>query len=257
MPTGPAAASAPAPGTVRVDLWPDLSEFGPDERFATDLVHADGRRADVFSSHRQATVARHFRWMEEHGIDGVFLQRFVKALAQRDVHAHANTVLEHCRAGARAHGRVYALMYDLSGLEPGQADRLIEDWKALLRDTRLVEDPRYLRHLGKPLLALWGCGFKDEGKPRPALDDWRKILRFLKDDPEGGGVAIMLGVPSFWRERRRDCILDETLPAVLQMADVLSPWTPGRYRTPEAAARPGVVPRSRNRFPARGPCDPR
>ena len=227
----------PTPDTVRVDLWPDVSELGPDERFATDLLHADGRRAEVFSSHRRATVVRHFRWMEEHGIDGVFLQRFVRPLARRDGRAHADAVLEHCRAGAREHGRVYALMYDLSGLEPGQADRLIEDWKTLLRDTRLVEDPRYLRHRGKPLLALWGCGFKDDKKPRPSLDDWRMILRFLKDDPEGGDVAIMLGVPSFWRERRRDCIPDETLPAVLQMADVLSPWTPGRYRTPEAAAR--------------------
>jgi hypothetical protein len=227
----------PAPDTVRVDLWPDVSELGRDERFPTDLLHADGRRAEVFSSHRRATVVRHFRWMEEHGIDGVFLQRFVRPLARRDGRAHANAVLEHCRAGAREHGRVYAMMYDLSGLEPGQADRLIEDWKTLLRDTRLVEDPRYLRHRGKPLLALWGCGFKDDKKPRPSLDDWRTILRFLKDDPEGGDVAIMLGVPSFWRERNRDCIPDDTLPAVLQMADVISPWTPGRYRTPEAAAR--------------------
>ena len=227
----------PAPDTVRVDLWPDVSELGRDERFPTDLLHADGRRAEVFSSHRRATVVRHFRWMEEHGIDGVFLQRFVRPLARRDGRAHANAVLEHCRAGAREHGRVYAMMYDLSGLEPGQADRLIEDWKTLLRDTRLLEDPRYLRHRGKPLLALWGCGFKDDKKPRPSLDDWRTILRFLKDDPEGGDVAIMLGVPSFWRERNRDCIPDDTLPAVLQMADVISPWTPGRYRTPEAAAR--------------------
>jgi hypothetical protein len=149
----------------------------------------------------------------------------------------ANTVLEHCRAGARLHGRVYAVMYDLSGLEPGQADQVIEDWKTLVREMRITEDPRYLHHRGKPLLALWGCGFKDDAKPRPSLDDWRTILRFLKDDPEGGGVAIMLGVPSFWRERRRDSIGDESLHEVLRMADVISPWTPGRYRTPEQAAR--------------------
>lgn len=227
----------PAPDTIRVDLWPDLTEFGPDERFPTDLLHADGRRAEVFSSFRRDTVVRHFRWMEEHGIDGVFVQRFVKPLARRAGLVRADTVLEHCRAGARLHGRVYAVMYDLSGLEPGQAEQVIEDWKTLVREMRITQDPRYLHHRGKPLLALWGCGFKDDAKPRPSLDDWRSILRFLKDDPEGGGVAIMLGVPSFWRERRRDSIGDESLHEVLRMADVISPWTPGRYRTPEQAAR--------------------
>jgi hypothetical protein len=227
----------PAPGTIRVDLWPDLGELGPDERFSTDLFHADGKRAEVFSSHRRATVLRHFQWMREHGIDGVFVQRFINSLQRPTSLAHNNTVLEHCRAGARRHGRTYALMYDLSSLAPGQADRLIDDWRKLLRDTQLTRDPAYLRHRGKPLLALWGCGFKDDDKPRPALEDWRKILTFLKQDPEAGGLAIMLGVPSFWREQRRDAIIDPALHEIMRMADVISPWTPGRYRTPVAAAQ--------------------
>jgi hypothetical protein len=227
----------PAPGTVRVDLWPDLSEFPPDERFPTDLRHADGTPAEVFSSYRRPTVLRHFRWMQEHGIDGVFLQRFVSSLRREGSLAHNDAVLEHCREGARQSGRTYAMMYDLSGLAPGQADRVIEDWKTLVRKTSLTRDPAYQRHRGKPLLALWGCGFKDEDKPRPTLADWRKILTFLKQDPAAGGVSIMLGVPSFWREQRRDSITDPDLHEIIKMADVISPWTPGRYRTPAAAAQ--------------------
>jgi hypothetical protein len=227
----------PAPGNIRVDLWPDLSEYGPDERFPTDLVHADGTRAEVFSSFRQPTVLRHFQWMQEHGIDGVFVQRFINSVQRPNHLAHNNTVLEHCREGARRHGRTYALMYDLSGFAPGQAARLIADWKTLLRTTRLTSDPSYLRHRGKPLLALWGCGFKDDDKARPSLADWREILNFLKNDPESGGLAIMLGVPSFWREQRRDSISDPALQEIIRMADVISPWTPGRYRTPAAAAQ--------------------
>lgn len=227
----------PRPGHVTVDLWPDLSEFGPDERFPTDLFHTDGSRAEVFSSYRRTTVLRHFRWMKDYGIDGVFVQRFINSLQRPGALHHNNTVLNHCREGARKHGRVYALMYDLSSLPPGHADRLIDDWKRLLRDTRLTRDPTYLRHRGKPLIALWGCGFKDTDKPRPSLDDWRKILTFLKEDPESGGLAIMLGVPSFWREQRRDSITDSELHEILRMADVISPWTPGRYRTPEAVAQ--------------------
>jgi hypothetical protein len=225
----------PAPGNVRVDLWPDLSEFPADERYPTDLVHADGRPAEVFSSYRRPTVLRHFAWMHEHGIDGVFLQRFINSLSRGNSLAANNAVLENVRAGARQHGRVYALMYDLSSLAPGQADVLIADWKKLLRDTQLTRDPGYLRHKGKPLLALWGCGFKDD-KPRPSLDDWRKIITFFKNDPESGGLALMLGVPSFWRTQTRDAVADPVLLELIAMADVISPWTPGRYRTPEAAA---------------------
>jgi hypothetical protein len=225
----------PAPGNVRVDLWPDLSEFPADERYPTQLLHADGTPAEVFSSYRRPTVLRHFAWMEEHAIDGVFLQRFINSLARGNSLHHNNAVLENVRAGAQLHGRVYALMYDLSSLVPGKADVLIEDWKKLLRDTRLTSDRAYLRHNGKPLLALWGCGFKSDDKPRPSLDDWRKIITFLKNDRESGGLAIMLGVPSGWRTLKRDSVNDPVLLELIQMADVVSPWTPGRYRTPEAA----------------------
>ena len=226
----------PAPGRIRIDMWPDLTEFPAAERFPTDLVHADGRRAEVFSSFLRPTVVRHFAWMQEHGIDGVFLQRFINSLSRGTSLAANNAVLENVRAGARAHGRVYALMYDLSGLAPGQAEVLIADWKKLLRDTRLTSDPTYLRHRGKPLLALWGCGFNDD-KPRPSLEDWRRILTFLKEDKESGGLSLMIGVPSFWRTQTRDALADPVLHELMQLADVISPWTPGRYRTPEAAAQ--------------------
>ncbi len=231
----------PAADNVRIDLWPDLSEFPADERFPTDLRLVDGTRAEVFSSYRRPTVLRHFAWMEEHGIDGVFLQRFISSLSRGTSLPVNNAVLENVRVGAREHGRVYALMYDLSSLKPGNADVLINDWKKLLRDTRLTSDPTYLRHHGKPLLALWGCGFHDDDKPRPSLDDWRKIITFLKDDKESGGLAIMLGVPSGWRTLTRDSIADPALLELIALADVISPWTPGRYRTPEAATAQGAL----------------
>jgi hypothetical protein len=225
----------PGPGQVNVDLWPDLTEYGANERFPTNFIHADGRPAEVFSSYLRPTVMRHFQWMSEHGIDGVFVQRFINSLRNATSLRHNDTVLGHCREAARAHGRAYALMYDLSGLAPGQADFLIADWRKLARETALTRDPAYLQHRGKPLLALWGCGFLDDS-PRPTLDDWRKILAFLKDDPEVGGLAIMLGVPSFWRTLSRDAVPDPALLEVLQLADVISPWSVGRYRTPAEAA---------------------
>jgi hypothetical protein len=58
---------------------------------------------------------------------------------------------------------------------------------------------------------------------------------FFKAD----GCSVMLGVPSWWRELKRDAAADPALHAVLRKADVLSPWSVGRYATPEQATSHG------------------
>jgi hypothetical protein len=88
------------PGRNSIDLWPDVSELDDDEKFATPFRHADGSTAHVFSSHKRKTVLRHFKWMEEYGIDGVFLQRFATQARSSNSLYHLNTVLNHCREGA-------------------------------------------------------------------------------------------------------------------------------------------------------------
>ena len=100
-------AGRPKAGNIKVDLWPDLSEYGPNERFSTDLRRADGTPAEVFSSFLKPTVLRHFQWMHDYSIDGVFVQRFVTPLRDAQSLRHINTVLDHCRAGANAFGRAY------------------------------------------------------------------------------------------------------------------------------------------------------
>ena len=64
------------PDQCHLDLWPDLTGFGEDELHDTPLRFADGSVAQVFSSANANTTLRHFEWMREHGIDGVWLQRF-------------------------------------------------------------------------------------------------------------------------------------------------------------------------------------
>ncbi|HEX5789777.1 MAG TPA: glycoside hydrolase family 71/99-like protein [Luteolibacter sp.] len=221
---------APGPETIRVDLWPDVSEYAPEELYATGFKWADGSPAKLFSSHTKATVLRHFEWMRGYGIDGVFVQRFATGLKDPKVREHRDLVLSHCREGANRNGRAYALMYDLSGLPAGGVAAVIEDWKALRKQMKMGEDPAYLHHRGKPLVAVWGVGFNDDRKYD--LAECRALVEALVAD----GCSVMLGVPTGWRELTRDSVRDPKLHEVLKLATVISPWTPGRYRTPAEAA---------------------
>lgn len=220
------------PGFAHVDLWPDVSALDPADRFDTGFRHPDGRMAQVFSSHRAGTVRQHFRWMREHGIDGVFLQRFANGLRNPRVQAFNDTVLGHVRAAAREQDRVWALMYDLSGLRSGEVARVAEDWRALRSCTG---DPGYLQHAGRPLVAVWGVGFSD-GRAYTLTE-----CRALVDALHAEGAAVMLGVPTYWRSGTRDATGDPALAEVCAAAEVLSPWTVGRYRDdPSLAAYTAV-----------------
>lgn len=226
-----AGRGKPAPGNIQVDLWPDVSELSPAERYATDFHTADGKPAELYSSWNSATTLRHFRWMSEYGIDGVFVQRFIHSLEQERHLNHNNKVLADCRAGANQFGRAYAVMYDLSGLKAGRIQSVIEDWKSLRGRMRIGDDPAYLHHRGKILVAVWGVGFNDDRLY--TLEECRRLVEFLKRED----CAVMLGVPTGWRTLDRDSIRDPKLHQTLAMAQVLSPWTVGRYRDPEQVAR--------------------
>ncbi|EEF63121.1 hypothetical protein Cflav_PD5756 [Pedosphaera parvula Ellin514] len=223
-----------ADGNAKVDLWPDVSELNATERFLTDFKLPDGRTAEVFSSFQKPTVLRHFNWMKDYGIDGVFVQRFANGLQNRSTREYCNTVLANCREGANLNGRAYAVMYDLSGLRSGRIDEVINDWRALRREMVITDDSSYLHHRGKPVVAVWGVGFNDHRDY--SLEECRRFIEFLKHDPEAGGCTVMLGVPAHWRELKADAVNDPLLLDIVAMADIVSPWTVGRYTNPEDAA---------------------
>lgn len=214
------------PGYCTVDWWPDMSEYDPDEQFASGFRYADGSTAHVFSSYRNKTVLRHFRWMEEYGIDGVFLQRFISETTPGSTaRNHRDQVMLHCRQGANLHQRAWAMMYDLSSslTGPQLKQKVIDDWKHLVDTYQVTRDPAdgaYLHHNGKPVVAVWGLGFDRayEGQ------DTYEIIDFLKNDPVYGGCTIMIGVQNSWRTNP-----DTWFRQIVELADIISPWTVGRY----------------------------
>jgi hypothetical protein len=103
-------------------------------------------------------------------------------------------------------------MYDLSGLRAKGEDcsSVMQDWKELVDELKLTSqgtNQTYLYHRGKPLVAIWGIGFPDRSYNIRdiGLD---KLSDFLKNDPEYGGCSVMLGVPTYFRDLKTDCLPD-------------------------------------------------
>ena len=220
------------PGKCVIDLWPDVSEFDKDEKYPTSFRHADGNVAYVFSSYNKKTVLRHFKWMQEYGIDGVFVQRFPVALQHENTRNFNNTVLGHCKEAAALYGRTYAVMYDITDLDSNGVYGIRNDWKYLvdkLRITKGSDANTYLYHKSKPVVVIWGIGFSEKSRLGFTMADCKNLVEFFKNDPCYGNCTVMLGLPSGWRTLTRDCINDKTIHEIALKADIISPWTVGRY----------------------------
>lgn len=217
-----------SPQAYAFDIWPDLSEFTPEERYPSPFKFADGKTADLFSSVHPLTVRRHFRWMKDYGINGAMLQRFATSLGKSRGAESLDLVLRNCTDAALAEGRSLTVMYDLSGLTPDKFPMVAADWRRLVAAGQ-TKQACAQHHQGKPLVALWGLGFKDRD---PALAEWNTLLADIRST----GAAVMLGIPTYWREQKNDCITEPALHALLRKADILSPWTVGRFGDPKGAA---------------------
>ncbi len=218
------------PEHCTIDLWPDVSEY--EKTYPTDFLLEDGSPARVFSSRDASTVDVHFRWMKEYGIDGVFMQRFFGVTRTPESREEGRVILGNALRSSQTHGRAIAVMYDLSGLRPGEdCSSVIADWKELVDELRITaqgDQQTYLYHRGKPLVAVWGLGFPD--RPYDIRDiGFQELLDFLKHDPEYGGCSVMLGVPTYFRELRTDCRPDPYLHELIEQADVVMPWMVQRF----------------------------
>lgn len=213
-----------APETLTFEMWPDLAEYTESEKFpAPGFRLPDGSPAFLFSSAHPRTVERHFEWMRDYGIDGVFVQRFANGLRDR---VEASRVLGYARTAANYTGRVFAVEYDLSGARTdGLPERLAADWKWLVDEMKITADPRYLRQDGKPVLAIFGF-YSD----RFAATVAHRIMDFFKDDPQYR-VFLVGGVPWPWRTEK-----DPEWARAYRRLDGIKPWNVGN-----AAKRDGVM----------------
>jgi hypothetical protein len=214
-----------------IDAWPDVSEY--EKTYETPFLLKDGTKARFFSSLDKSTVDLHFKWMQQYGVDGVFMQRFFNVTRGGNGRKEATTILSNALEAASRYKRAIAVMYDLSGLKGKGEDcsSIIEDWKYLvdtIRVTRQSGANTYLHENGKPVVVIWGIGFPD--RPYDIRNiGLERLIDFLKNDPVYGNCTVMLGVPTSFRDLNADCIHDPYLHTIIRKADIVLPWMVQRF----------------------------
>jgi len=213
----------PVATNATVDFWPDVSELDPDELFTTSMTYPGGAPAKLYSAYNSKTVLRHFKWMRDNHLDGVFLQRFSGGLSDASTFARLNQVANNVRAGADAYRRVFAMMYDISGHPTNTlVSALTNDWLYLANTLQITNSARYLRHHDKPVVAVWGFGFS--GRP-DSPQQAQAVINFFKS----AGLTVMGGLPTYWRTLNNDAQSDPAWAPVFRSFDIISPWAVGRY----------------------------
>lgn len=175
--------------TLSFEMWPDMSEYKKKYK-AGNFTYPHGREATLFSAYDYSTVLTHFKWMQEYGIDGVWLQRFVVDLAggpKEERFPSRQKVLHNVMDSAEQTGRVWALAYDMAGMPTDKLyEVMVADWKKLV-DQKIIDHPRYLHHNGKPVLCIWGF-YTGAGNVNAEVAN--RIIDFFKNDPNYGVFLV-------------------------------------------------------------------
>ncbi len=206
------------PATLTFDLWPDMGEYGFSERYgAPGFTHADGSQAHLFSSVNRKTIDRHFDWMRDYGIDGVFLERFVVDTVAR---LWMTNVIHDARAAANRTGRTFAIAYDIGGVNPTNLySQLVTDWKWMVDVEKITQDSRYLHHDGKPVVIVWGYYTSQ----MPNAEVGNQIIDFFKADTRYK-VTLIGGGDWTWRSHT-----DPKWASMFRRFDAICPWNVGNY----------------------------
>jgi hypothetical protein len=220
-------APVPSPEKLAFDTWPDMSELTKSEKYAVPgFTYPDGSQAYLYSAQNYKTVLRHFQWLKEYGIDGVWLSQFCGYFAggggQRDT-TTVSTIMNNVQRAATATGRTWAFMWDMSsfGARTSKSDVyniIVDRWKKMV-DEGVATDPRYLHHNGKPVLLIWGFF---PGRPASQPDYMNPVLDFLLA-PGKYQATVIAGVDNNWRSKGTP-----DFQAMLMRMQGLQPWSVGR-----------------------------
>lgn len=210
------------PETLTFEMWPDMTEYDADEQCdAPGFAYPDGSQARLYTAENAKTVLRHFKWMAQYGIHGVWLQRFLVGFpgGPDEFFASSNRIMDHVRDAARETGRIWAIAFDMAAM-PSESiyDAIATEWKRVV-DTGVTADERYLHERGLPVVMVWG--FYPKQNITPAIAN--RIIDFFKADSKYRAY-LCGGCEWEWRT-------DSTpgWPEFLRRFDAICPWNVGNY----------------------------
>jgi hypothetical protein len=220
------SGSTPTGTNMTVDVFPDLTEYTSNELFATSMHYSDNSTVRLYSTCNETTIMRHFKWMKDYQVDGAWVQRFgPKHVGWTE---STNKTLLSCKKAAETYGRVFTVMYDVSGASNSSLfNNITSDWMYLVDTFKVTQSSRYLYHKGKPVVSVWGFGFPDRSI---TADVALKIVNWFKTGAAAKYQAtIMVGVISsgdlHWRT------LAEPWASAIRAADIISPWFVGSFNS--------------------------
>jgi len=206
----------PAPGHLSFEAYPDTREYPA--LFQTGFSNlGNGNPSKLFSSFPQETIDLHFKWMQQNGIDGVGLQRFLGETKDGVFRAHRDSVTVRMRRMAEKYQRIFYVMYDLSA---DDTTYFKSDWSHIENDLNVLASPYYAHQNGKPVICLWGFGFTGRANaPVQSL----AIINWLKKK----GYYVIGGVPTHWLNGTDDSY--SGYDNVYKAFNMISPWSVGRF----------------------------
>jgi hypothetical protein len=211
---------SPAPGAISFEAYPDVKEYPAAVMFQTNLGNTHiGNPAKLFTSWQQQTINLHFSWMQQHGIDGAALQRFLGETRDGVFKSNRDSVTVRLRRAAEQYQRSFYIMYDMSA---DDTTYFKNDWLHIENNLGVVNSPYYAHQDGKPVICLWGFGFT--GRPNVPAHSIA-IINWLK----AKGYYVIGGVPTHWRTSSGDS--HPGYSAVYDSFDMLSPWSVGRFNS--------------------------
>ncbi|WP_345952902.1 glycoside hydrolase family 71/99-like protein [Mucilaginibacter sp. PAMB04168] len=207
-----AATGTPGPGNQSFELYPDVREYLT--TYQTSYANlGNGQPAKLFSSWTAQTVAKHFQWMQQYGIDCAAVQRFGGYLysdnRDRDFR---NSIMAKARNQAENYGRKFYVMYDISGWTNFQTE-IKSDWTSSMQTH--TASTAYAKQNGKPVVCIWGIGVS--GRPGN-VTSWTEVINWFKAQ----GCYVIVGTPRNWRSQTAN------LPAY-NAANMISPWSVGTF----------------------------
>ena len=194
-----------------------MSQYPATCLFSSNLKLPNGQPAQLYDASCAGVIDKHFQWMQQFGIDGVVVQRFLSALDDNSF----ITVLQQVQAAAQKYGRGFIVEYDASGGDSSQgsvAATVMADFNSKVKP--FLSSSAYIHQNGKPVVMVFGIGGFSFTKVNVA--DATNIVNQLK----GAGNYVGISTPTNWAN---DAKANTGYASAYKAANLISPWTVGSY----------------------------